>query len=231
MELFCFSCTGNSRRAAAVARRVCANAPLFLAVFPVHAQTLPDLVRAQLKALPAAPGPACILCTYGGISPGSALADAARVLAAKGLRVIAAAELPDRHSYDRADAGLTVPRRWTEEELAEFLTRAAQKAADGGSSVPLPRRITPGKFFPQRLLAALGTRYPAADPSRCTRCGACETSCPTGAAFGSRSACIRCAACVDACPSQARTLRLRTPITRWYLRHGARRAKEPAFYL
>lgn len=231
MELYCFSPTGNSRRAADAARRVCGDAPLFLAVFPVHAQTLPELVRAQLKALPPMTGPACILCTYDGISAGSALADAARILTAKGLRVVAAAELPDRHSYDRADGSLIVPRCWTEEELAEFLTRAVQKAADGGGPVRPPRRVSPGKYFPQRLLAVLGTCYPAADPGLCTRCGACEKSCPTGAAFGDPKVCIRCAACVDVCPAKARVLRLRTPITRWYLRRGVSQIKEPAFYL
>lgn len=231
MEVYCFSPTGNSRRAAETARRLCGNTPLFLTVFPVHAQTLPGPVRAWLKALPPMSGPACILCTYGGVSAGSALADAARLLTDRGLTVIAAAELPDRHSYDRADSALTVPRRWREDELAEFLTRAVQKAADGGGPVQLPRRPSPGKYFPQRLLAALGTCYPAADPSRCTQCGACERSCPTGAAFGRRTACIRCASCVDACPAKARALRFRTPVTRWYLKHGVQKAKEPAFYL
>lgn len=231
VELYCFSPTGNSRRAAEVARRVCESTPLFLAVFPVHAQTLPDLARARLKALPPMSGPACILCTYGGISAGSALNDTVRILTRKGLTVIAAAELPDRHSYDRADSALTVPRRWREDELAKFLTHVVQKAADGGGPVQLPQRVSPGKYFPQRLLAALGTHYPAADPSRCTRCGVCEKTCPTGAAFGCKTACIRCAACVDACPTKARTLRFRTPVTHWYLKHGVQKAKEPAFYL
>lgn len=232
MELFCFSCTGNSRRAAETAQRVCGDAPLFLAVFPVHAQTLPNLARTQLEDLPARSGPACLLCTYGGVSAGSALADAARILTAKGLTVIAAAELPDRHCYDRAVKGddLSVPRRWTEDELTDFLTRTVQKVASGGGPAQLPRRF-PGELLPRRLLAALGTRYPAADPGRCTGCGACQKSCPTGAARGDTRACIRCASCVDACPVNARTLRFRTPITHWYLKHGIRKEKEPSFYL
>lgn len=232
MELFCFSCTGNSRRAAETARKVCLDAPLFLAVFPVHAQTLPDLARARLEALSPRSGPACILCTYGGVSAGSALADTAHILTAKGLTVIAAAELPDRHCYDKAVKGddLSVSRCWTEEELAEFLTRAVQKAASGGGPAQLPRRF-PGKVLPRRLLAALGTRHPAADPVRCTGCGTCQKSCPTGAALGDKRACIRCAACVDACPAGARTLRFRTPVTHWYIKQGIQKAKEPVFYL
>ena len=233
MELYCFSSTGNSRRAAETARRACGTTPIFLAVFPVHAQTIPDLVRAQLQALPPMSGPACVLCTYGGVSAGSALRDAASILTGKDLCVIAAAELPDRHSYESAVKGdsLSVPRRWSEKDLTDFLTRAVQKASSGGAPARLPRRRSLGKYLPQRLLAVLGTRYPAAEPSRCTGCGRCAAHCPTGAANGKNRACIRCAACVSACPTGARTLRLRTPVTRWYLQSQIRKAKTPAFYL
>jgi len=233
MDLCCFSATGNSRRAADLARQICGNTDLFFAVFPVHAQTVPDLFRARLEALPPGSGPACVICTFGGVNPGSALADCAAILAGKGYSVIAAAQLPDRHSYDRAvPAGrLDLPRRWREDELEEFLRAVRKKVAHDPSPVQLPRKNSLGKHLPQPLLATLGTCYPASAPDLCTHCGQCAAVCPTGAALGDKRACIRCAACVDACPVHARVLRFRAPVTRWYLERNIRRAKEPEFYL
>ena len=233
MELYCFSCTGNTRRAADITREICGNSTLFAALFPVHAQGIPRLARRQLEALPPMSGPACVICTYGGVSPGAALSQGAAILTRKGLTVLAAAELPDRHSYDRATGGggLVLPRRWEQEELERFLRAVLAKAGAGGGAVALPRRLAPGRLFPQRALAALGTHYPGADPARCIECGACAAVCPAGAALEHRGRCIRCAACVEACPVGARALTFRTPVTKWYLARGIAREKAPRFYL
>ena len=133
MELYCFSCTGNTRRAADITREICERSNLFAALFPVHAQGIPRLARRQLEALPPMSGPACVICTYGGVSPGAALSQGAAILTRKGLTVLAAAELPDRHSYDRATGGggLVLPRRWEQEELERFLRAVMAKARAG----------------------------------------------------------------------------------------------------
>lgn len=202
------------------------------AAFPVHAQTVPRVFRQRILALPQGTGPACILCTYGGVDPGSALRDCARLLARRGYTVLAAAELPDRHSYDRSHCpGLEVPRRWRDEELSAFAQAVRDKLSAQPSPVRLPHRLSPGRYLPQHAMAALGTRYPAPDAQLCTHCGRCAAVCPTGAALGDKKRCIRCAACVDACPSGARRLELRTWVTRQYLARSIRAPKEPAFYL
>ena len=233
MELYCFSCTGNTRRAADITREICGNSTLFAALFPVHAQGIPRLARRQLETLPSMSGPACVICTYGGVSPGAALSQGAAILTRKGLTVLAAAELPDRHSYDRAAGGgrLVLPRRWEQEELERFLRAVLAKAGGGGGAAALPCRLAPGRFFPQGALAALGTRYPRADKARCTGCMKCAAVCPAGAASGHRERCIRCAACVEVCPAGARALTFRTPVTKWYLARGIAREKAPQFYL
>lgn len=233
MAVYYFSPTGTSRRVAKALgpeaidltlpdRRRNAPRPmageLFTLIFPSYGQRVPGPLRDWLKGFPAVDAPACILCTYGSVSAGAALAEAAGLLARAGMTVTAAAELPGPHCYDCGETGrdLTGAGETDLAEAADFYRRVLAK--EPKSPVNITPRWDAARLLPDRLAPVrLGVPRPGADHALCTRCGACQAVCPTGAAAYRAVGCIRCGACVRACSTGARKLRFRTQFVPWFL--------------
>ena len=250
--VYLFSPTGAGRRAAdqllaaglcgeAVdltlpAVRASTRAPrgggLFTLIFPVYAQRMPNLLRDWLITHPPGRGAACLIGVYGGVGMGNALPNAARLLARLGRTTVAAAALPAPHSFDCGQTRRSLRRGygWTADELADFYCQALDKGKHA-PALSLSRRPALGGLFPQLFLPRLGEAYPPPNPARCTRCGLCQSRCPTGAALGDRRLCLRCTACVRVCPAGARALRFRTPIPPLYLAAHIARPRAPQFFL
>ena len=207
---------------------------LFTLLFPVHGHRLPGPLRCWLEQLPTARVPVCLICTYGSVGTGNVLRRTARLLERKGMAVIAAAELPGPHSYGCAETGRDLSRAGETDlkGLCAFYRAVLEKAA-GGNSTPtaMPGGFDPVGLLPEGFpLERLTAYYPAPDPARCTGCGRCSLSCPTGAAGGDRKACIRCAACVHACPAKARRLRFHSPFPARFLERQIQK-RPPRFIL
>lgn len=233
MAVYFFSPTGTGRRVAeALAdatidltlppqRRQAplpAAGELFTLIFPVYGQRVPAPLRRWLRDLPATEAPACVICTYGSVGTGSALAEAAGLLERGGMRVTAAAELPGPHCYACGETGYDLTGAGETDLVAvrEFYSRVEKKEPKQ------PVKITPGygaaRLLPDRLSPVrAGVLRPAAEAGKCTRCGACRAVCPTGTGLERGGDCIRCGACAQACPAGARTLRFRTQLVPWYL--------------
>ncbi len=233
MAVYYFSPTGTGRRVAKALvpepidltrpdqRR---NAPrpeageLFTLVFPVHGQRVPGPLGDWLKGLPAVDAPACVLCTYGSVSAGATLAEAAGLLARAGMTVTAAAALPGPHCYDCGETkhDLTGAGETDLAGAADFYRRVLAK--EPKSPVHITPRWDAARLLPVRLAPVrLGVPRPGVDQTLCTQCGACQAACPTGAAEHRTEDCVRCGACVRACPTGARKLRFRTQLVPWFL--------------
>lgn len=246
MAVYCFSPTGTSRRVAKALAEIPVDltlprqreqAPrpeageLFTLVFPVYGQRVPGPLRAWLKALPPTAAPACLICTYGSVSAGGALSEAAGLLKRAGMTVTAAAALPGPHCYDCGETGRDLNGAG-ETDLAggaAFYRRVLAK--DPKALVEITPRWDPARLLPDRLAPVrLGVPRPKADLTLCNRCGACNGVCPTGAAGDRAVDCIRCGACVRACPTGARKLRFRTPVVPWFLSQAMKKSP-PRFLL
>lgn len=192
---------------------------LLTLIYPVYAHGVPTPVRQWIATLPERRGPVCLICTFGSVSAGHAIEEAANLFQKKGGYVVAAAEIPGPHAYDCAQTRFDLKRGAETDfkSVVHFYQAALQKVEEGGGSITLVHRRNVASLIPQELLARLATCYPSVNASKCHNCKQCNAVCPVCAAENS-DVCIRCAACVRVCPSGARKLWFRLPIPSIYLR-------------
>lgn len=186
-------------------------------VLPVYAQSIPETVKCFIESRRLHFQAAGICCLYGGKSPGNALRQTARLLQQHNISVVIGAEIAAPHSYRFSLSA----NDWLEKAAVQRCMCTALANAEQGREAVMPRRLAPGTWFPQRLLARMAVALPKRMPTVCTSCGRCRIGCPVEAIREDLSIdprrCIRCAACAHDCLQQARPWNLRFWITRWYL--------------
>lgn len=206
---------------------------LLVVVCPVYAQRPPALFSRFLNELPVFCRGAVIICLYGGISAGASVRRLYRLFSRRSIPVCGAAEHPSLHAY-RGEPHAKLLQECAPFALpADFWTRVLCNLRESAGIDPPEPRFSPGCLLPQTLAAKLGVRFPKRS-KRCTACGRCQKSCPTGALSGKkerRSLCIRCGACSMFCPNSARTLRFTCPVPAVYLSLHAKKPKKPVFWI
>ena len=199
---------------------------LLLLGSPVYAHHLQYHMKDLISALPEPDGDtwgrlAIPYVTYGGISSGIALEEAAKLLRKSGRRVVAGMKISSSHRMTRA----FLDREFNEGKPGEELKPAVDKLAE------LVKELSVGRSLPdigrklayQSRITALvcnvvfdekkwhADRYPKIriDGEKCTSCGKCAAACPVlhlEKEDGGRvrengdSPCIHCLNCVAGCP-------------------------------
>ncbi len=163
-------------------------ANIAVVVFPVYCQNIPSPVKNFLRRLKAPF--AVLIATYGRISYGNVLCEAASLLSSE---VIAGAYVPMGHTFLNEDTF------FDSNALAPILDRihSPRKA-----SIPKEHKNVFADLFPA-LRSRIGVRIKKS--GACTDCGICTKICPMGAMQGNRieRQCIRCLKCVSSCPQKA----------------------------
>ena len=213
IAVYCFSGAGHSDSLAKWSAELI-NAPVYqirpgafcktdtaVIVFPVYCQNIPPPVKEFLKT--ASAKYVILLATYGGISPGNVLKEAAEYVSGT---VIAAAAVPTGHSI------------LSESAIADYsplIPVCSRVYHPQKAEVPRLFKNPFSDFFPawrSRMGVALRRTQ------GCNNCKTCETGCPMQALHNGRpgNRCIRCLRCVSLCPQNALRFSVR-PLTKGYL--------------
>lgn len=171
-------------------------------VFPVHCQSVPDIVKDFLARLTV--NNLAVIATYGRMCFGDVLHYIQRRY---NHNIIAAAYLPTKHSYLNENGFDEFER------LGEIITKLND---------PSPVKISktyrnPLSDFCKGWRSRMGVKL--YKDGRCDECGACDSVCDNGAIKNGKTnrKCIRCLKCVESCPQGALHFSLRLPM-RVYLR-------------
>lgn len=171
-----------------------------LVAVPSFGGRVPDLAVRHLKGL-TGPARAILVCVYGNRAYEDTLAELHDVLAAQGLRPVAAVAAVAEHSIMHA-YGVGRPDEADARRLADLTGYIATKLRRGavGLNVPGNRPYKDYKVAPMIPQTA----------GNCIGCGACARRCPTGAISTAdmtrtdSTRCICCMACTSVCPVDAR---------------------------
>jgi len=223
--VYCFSGSGHSRAVAdyfaselntqvtEITRNTVSRVQLAVVVFPVYCQNIPEPMRAFLKELQAEY--AVLVATYGKISFGNVIHEAAEITRAK---IIAAACVPTGHSFLGEGAHFD----------AEALKPIFERMADPREAVIGNRRKNIFADLLPSWRSRMGIKIIRRDA--CTSCGACTAVCPLKAINNGviSGGCIRCLKCVTSCPQKALQTKL-SAVMKLYFRR--RRKDELVLYL
>lgn len=175
---------------------------------------------------------AFVFTTYGGLTAGDSLYDAANALAAKGYRILGGLKVEGKDNYPQSSDLRINERRPDEVDLArseEFALRIVH-AHMSGSSLDPGMLASSTKYFIEhrhqpRKLTVAGMRKNIEGrivfhTDRCLFCESCKRSCPTKSiATGEKFPVfswkcmdgMRCFQCVRTCPGKALTIDYPTP--------------------
>lgn len=212
-----YSCTGQSRE---VARYMAdkLSFPLFdmeridggcygnlVLVFPVHCQSLPDIVKAFLKNTEIKNLTA--IATYGKACCGNALYE---IQNKYGKNVIAAAYIPTKHSYSNGESFRDYGA------LNPLIDKIKAPAPIGLPK--LYKNIFAG-FFPKARNRFCVKLYKTAD---CNGCNRCAEVCPENAIKRgvTNGNCTRCLKCAATCPQNALKFKPRLPLRIYLKKHN-----------
>lgn len=183
------------------------SAETAIIVFPVYCQNIPRTVVSFLKKLNA--GYAVLVATYGMISYGNVLWEAARLTKAE---VIAAAYVPTGHSFSAEG---------TEFDPAALAPIFEKLENPSSAKIEKARKNPFASFFPA-WRSRVGLKITRTNA--CDGCNICGRKCPVGAArngnIGRR--CIRCLRCVTVCPKKALRIK-QTALLKLYLKQKKKR--------
>ena len=201
-EIFYFSGSGKSRRLAEYfSERL--SAPIHditkisaeefspetaVIVFPVYCQNLPDNVKEFLPILKAEK--AVLIATYGKISYGNVIMDAAEITNAE---IIAGVCVPCGHSFlDEHDD-------FDFDALEPIFERINNPNA---AVITKSKKDFYADLVPARR-TQIGVKLKRNE--KCNLCGKCIENCPTGAMNEKEigKSCIRCLRCINECPQKA----------------------------
>jgi ferredoxin len=211
-------------------------------VFPVYADTLPDIVAEYLEKLIVRDIPVSIIAGYGNIYPGKALSNAKTILETKGNIVCSACTIVTAHSYNGKGVKLAIgePSPKNLEVFKQFVIESINKV-ERANQLELCRINFPEGHIrlrsraPQKLFPQLFIRQPKIINERCNQCNVCMNMCPSGAIDESLSIdnkkCIRCTACVKYCKNGARKFETRTQLLQLILMMGGEGLNENKFHI
>lgn len=177
---------------------------------PVYAGRVPELCLKRLEHISAQGVPAVLVVLYGNREFEDALVELQDTVTGQGFKVCAAGAFIGEHSYATPDYPIAVSRP-DQGDLQEAEVFGAAIARLLAGDLPAAGLELPGNR-PYRERPPLGGVAPELVPSRCTRCGACASVCPSGVISSGpevvtdAAGCILCCACVRSCPVEARVL-------------------------
>ena len=204
---------GFTRPADREAVRSFGPADLVVVGSPTYAGKLPNKILPDFKEKLVGNGAAAVaLVTYGNRSFDNSLAELHAVLTAGGFAVAAAGAFVCRHAFSDVLAG-DRPDFDDRREAAQLGEKTADKLLAGDmSAVTVPGDAEAPYYVPKGTdgqPAKFLKAKPLTDMSKCSNCGACARSCPTGAINPENVAevtgvCIKCQACVRKCTRKAK---------------------------
>jgi ferredoxin len=211
-------------------------------VFPVYADTLPDIVAEYLKKLIVKDIPVSIIAGYGNIYPGKALSNARTILEAKGNIICSACTIVTAHSYNGKGVKLAIgepsPKKLDvfKQFAFESINKVERENQLDRCRINFPEgHIRLRSRAPQKLFPQLFIRQPKVINERCNQCKVCINMCPSGAIDESlaidNKKCIRCTACVKYCKNDARRFETRTHLLQFILMIGVEGVIENKFYI
>jgi Fe-S-cluster-containing hydrogenase component 2 len=214
---------------------------LLIFIFPVYAQDMPSIMKRFIENLHNQSTPVVLITVYGNISIGRALYYASTSLENKGFSIVGAGALIGEHSFNHNKLHIAPnePSSSTLQFSNELIDTVIDKLANFSSlkecAIAVPKSYKNAfAFLPERFLNALATPTPKYFSHLCTKCTVCKNHCPADAIDDNysidASKCIHCFSCVKRCPNNAYTMRIRTPITLFYLKHYGKKLKAPKLY-
>lgn len=173
---------------------------------PVYSGRVPQTFLEYFDTLKGDNTPAALMATYGCREYEDALLELKTEVENRGFKVIGAGAFPVEHSIVRS-IGLSRPNKSDMKIIADFgiqlNRRLKQEESFDGFNIQVPGNSPYRKYSRTPL-------YPKTDVSRCTECGACAKSCPSGAISSAdpkktnNKKCISCLKCVRGCKQKAR---------------------------
>jgi ferredoxin len=215
---------------------------LTIIVFPIHADSLPDIFFDFISKYNFNYTPVILIAGYGNIFTGKALIELRNIAIKNNAIVISAANIVFPHSYngDKLQIG---PNRPTKEELnhiTKFIDDSIQKITDFEFS-ELPQVSLPKGYkrlitrIPNKFLVHIFIKRPDVDLTRCNKCNVCIKTCPSGAMLDNlkinNSLCIRCLACIKYCKNKARSFSTRTDLLVNTLKKESRAYHQNEYYI
>lgn len=180
---------------------------------PTYAGKLPNKILPDFKEKLAGNGTVAVaVVTYGNRSFDHSLAELNAVLTAGGFTVIAGGAFVCRHAFSDVLAG-DRPDFDDRREAAQLGEKAAEKVMNGElAAVSVPGDAEAPYYVPKGTdgqPAKFLKAKPLTDMSKCSNCGVCARTCPTGAISAENVAevngvCIKCQACVRKCTRKAK---------------------------
>ncbi|MBI9019893.1 MAG: EFR1 family ferrodoxin [Verrucomicrobia bacterium] len=181
---------------------------------PIYSGRLPPIGAERFNAARGNGAKAVAITMRGNANTGDALLELTDLCTEQGFEVIAAATFIGEHSFTMKEFPIAVgrPDAADLQKAADFAQLIQERLHTEG---PLAPPAVPGTRPYKDAMNPPGTAATGTNPENCTRCGLCQTFCPTGAitltADGPQtddSKCIWCAACVKVCTSHARAFTL-----------------------
>lgn len=204
---------GFTKPADREAVRAFGPADLVVVGTPTYAGKMPNKLLPDFQAKLSGSGAAAIaLVTYGNRSFDNSLAELNAVLTNNGFAVVAGGAFVCRHAFSDLLAG-DRPDFDDRREAAQLGEKAAEKLLSGDlTAVAVPGDAEAPYYVPKGTdgqPAKFLKAKPLTDMSKCSNCGACARSCPTGAIKAENVAevtgvCIKCQACVRKCTRKAK---------------------------
>lgn len=180
---------------------------------PTYAGKMPNKIMPDFKEKLTGNGAAAVaVVTYGNRSFDNSLAELNAVLTNGGFTVIAGGAFVCRHAFSDLLAG-DRPDFEDRREAARLGEKAAEKVMSGNmAAVTVPGDAEAPYYVPKGTdgqPAKFLKAKPLTDLSKCSNCGVCARSCPTGAISAENVAevngvCIKCQACVRKCTRKAK---------------------------
>jgi ferredoxin/flavodoxin len=201
---------------------------------PVYNGKLPLQAIEVLKTLPEKEMKCTIAVVYGNRDYGIALRQMAELLTDKGYQVVGAGAFIGQHSYSDV---IPVAMGRPDKSDLEIATSFGEKCRQ------LVHPMLPKDLPVQLDMFSKSEKYtplkPVFYPDRCTECGECAETCPTGIISVETGGyihdkadddCIGCMACVNSCENEARLAKpgwIMKQMIRYILRKAATERLEP----
>ena len=183
-------------------------------VFPVHCQSIPELVKAFLKKVSVEN--LTVVATYGKMCCGNVLY---QIQKRYQKNVVAGAYVPTKHAYIDGDSTFCA--------FDKLLPIIQKIKAPAPVQLPKLYQNPLANLFP-KLRSRLGLRIRKSES--CNGCNACAAQCSFHAIKSGKTngRCIRCLKCVGRCPRRALSVKIRLPL-KLYLRR--KKATELIIYV